>query len=844
MKTKNLTPFPLGTKVTSRRPPQPEMVLIVRAAYVLAPGKPLALPETPGIGPTLLAQGPMTAETYRDGDEERAGEVLYPGDFADWKPRAEVMLRGTCHTPGGKPLAECPVRFQVGSWSKLLRVVGRRFWSDDGAGAVMSDTAPFTKMPIGWANAFGGAGYALNPVGMGFAGRELPNVEHAGKVIQKRKDDPGPAGFGPLNPAWPQRSAKLGKEYGPRWRKERSPWYAEDLDWSHFDAAPADQQIEGLLRGDEVVSFQNLHPDQPVFETRLPGLRIRAFVKDARRRFREVAMGLDTLFVDLDAGRLYLTWRGLDPIETDDMKDVETVLVASEKLDDPRLPEKHYLGVLEAFEADPLGIKDHIPPELVQSLSAVEQRSKDRAEGKLPQPEAPAPDAVTGALRKMLDMLPAPFAGAKDLEKDMAAALALVAASAQKSPAPPPPKAGQEMPSADVQGRIESAGADMVKSLALLPLAPAIPLRPGGAPPAWAAREAAQAMKGLHQARQLLAGQKLPKQAEEEREKQIAAMDEQIAAFESEPFYKAILNRPPPVEPGPDRDLHAQDYEGRDLSGMDLSRADLRDANLARTNLRGAKLAGACLEGAVLVEADLSGADLTGADLSLANFTAAKAAGAVLRDVILDRAFFQKADLSGAVLAGAKGKNAFLPEANLSGADGKGLSLHEAFFQKADCSGADFSGAVLTRCQFLDAVARKASFARATLTWTSFAGADLSQANLTEASGDRAVFMKAKLDDADLGRAVMNRAFFIEASAPRTSFRRAILKEARFYRASVEQADFTECSLLAADFSKCVMGGARFRGANLYDAKLLSASGAGCDFSGANLERALREGVG
>jgi len=155
VKTKNLTPFPFGTKVTSRRPPRPEMTLIVRACYLITPGRPLTLPEGPG----LLAQGPLTAETYRDDDEERAGECLYPGDFADWKPRADVMLRGTCHTPRGEPLVECPVRFEVGRWSKILRVVGRRFWSDDRAGAVMSAAWEFAT----WKN----SGFPQSTRGLG-----------------------------------------------------------------------------------------------------------------------------------------------------------------------------------------------------------------------------------------------------------------------------------------------------------------------------------------------------------------------------------------------------------------------------------------------------------------------------------------------------------------------------------------------------------------------------------------------------------------------------------------------------------------------------------------------------
>lgn len=852
MKTKNLTPFPFGAKVTSRRPKSPEIALILRATYVLAPGQPLALPETPGLGPSLLAQGPMSADTYREDDEERAGECLYPGDFADWKPRAEVMLRGTCHTPFGKPVPECPVRFEVGRWSKILRVVGRRFWSDDLASAVMSEPAPFTKMPLGYPSAFGGPGYARNPVGRGVNGRELPNVEHAGHVIRTRRDDFGPAGFGPINPAWPQRAPKIGKEYGKGYRKERAPYFAADFDWSFFNAAPADQQIEGYLRGDETLLFQNMHPTTQVFETRLPGLRIRAFIKDVKQRFREVPMSLDTLFADLDEGKLYLTWRGLDAIETDDMKDVETALVASEDLDEPPLPEQHYRGLLSEFEADPLGIKDRFPAELLSKFDEMQKRAKDRAEGKMPAHDAPAPDPLTASLRRGLDLMPVAFPGAADLEKQTADAVAKLmaynptpanmteqgaAAFAQGMARAPAP--------VDVKAQIAEAAAEMDKRIAAASVAPAVPLRPGGAPPAWAAKSLAEALDGIKQAKKGIAEQKsaLKLQPEEAKQldEQMKGLDEELAAFEKNPFFANILNRPAPQEPGPGKDLTGQDYEGRDLRGADLRGAILRDANLSRTNLRGARLAGANLDGAVLVDADLTGADFTGADLTLANLTGARAEGAVFHKAILNRTFFQKANLPRASLAGAKGEYTFLAEADLTGADGKGLSLQDAFLGKARLAGADLSGASLVRCHFLEADAKKANLSRATITQSSFAQADLSGATLAEARGERSVWMKAKLSDADFTRAVLSRANFMEASAPRACFRRAILKEVRCYRASFEQADFTESNLFGADLSKCAIGGVRFNGANLYDAKLLQAAGKGCDFTGANLTRAMTE---
>lgn len=861
MKTKNLTPFPFAAKVTSRRAARrPEMVLIVRATYVIAPDRPLALPETPGIGPSLLAQGSMSAETYREDDEERAGECLYPNDFADWKPRAEVMLRGTCHTPFGEPLPECPVRFEVGRWSKILRVVGRRFWSDDLASAVMSERAPFTRMPLGYTHAFGGAGYARNPAGKGFGARELPNVEHAGGVIRTHRDDPGPAGFGPINPAWPQRAAKVGKEYGQSYRKERWPYFAADFDWSFFNAAPADQQLEGYLRGDEALVFQNMHPTAQVIETRLPGLRIRAFASDKKQRFREVAMSLDTLFADLDEGKLYLTWRGLDEIETDDMKDVETVVVGSEKLGDRPLPEQHYRRLMQAFEADPLGIKDHVPAELLARFDEMQRRAKDRAEGKLPAHETEAPDPLTASVRRGLDRMPVAVPDAAEVQRQLAEG---VAAWMTFNPTPPDlaePSAsmyaaemGKFDAQIDMKAKIAEAAAEMDKSLAAASGAPAIPLRPGGAPPAWAARSLADTLDGLKESKKALDAQiqailgdpKLAADFGAEHAKtldeQVKQLDADLATFEKHPFFANILNRPAPQEPGPGKDLTGQDYEGRDLRGVDLRGANLRDANLARANLSGANLAGANLDGAVLVEADLTRADLTGANLTLANFTGARASGAVFHKATLNRAFFQQANLSGASLAGATGEYAILTEANLTGIDGKGLSLQDALLRKAELTGADLTGGSFVRCQFLEASAKSANLSGATLSQSSFMGADLRGAKLIEARGARSIWMRATLDDADFTQAVLPNAELMEASASRACFRRANMKEAGCYRASLEHADFTESNLFGANLSKAGIGGVRFNGANLYDAKLLQTAGKGCDFSGANLTRVMAE---
>ena len=88
--------------------------------------------------------------------------------------------------------------------------------------------------------------------------------------------DGEPAGFGPLNKMGPQRSSKLGT-YEDNWLKERWPWFPLDFSWEYYNAAPKNMQVSGYLRGDEPIICTNLHPEIPVYQTQLPGLRVRCF---------------------------------------------------------------------------------------------------------------------------------------------------------------------------------------------------------------------------------------------------------------------------------------------------------------------------------------------------------------------------------------------------------------------------------------------------------------------------------------------------------------------------------------------------------------------------------------
>jgi uncharacterized protein YjbI with pentapeptide repeats len=793
MRARNLTPLLFGAKVTSRRPPQPEMTLVVRGAFRLRPGEPVALLDG------SLAQGHMTAETFHDGDDERTGACLYPGDFADFKPNAEVMLRGSCHPPRGRA-TECSVRFALGGWSKTLQVFGDRVWSRDGA---ISAPRSFESMPIAWESAFGGPGFAANPVGKGHAGDWLPNVEHPAARIRRRDQRPAPASFGPINPLWPQRSGKTGKAYGEAYVAQRAPYYAEDFDWSYFHAAPADQQLRGFLRGDEDLVLENLHPAAAVFEARLPALRVRAFVNDVGGRFREVALVLDTLFADLDDEKLFLTWRGLDPVEEPDLCDVKTVLIASEPMAEAATSVDHYRGLLETFERDPLGLDERLPPELrgLARGGAPPERPRSMAEltrqledsGQLSGADGPA---IRDGLAQLQRSAP---------PGDLDARLA----QAARQPAPPPlvvaPVPGAQ-PHVPLQELVRTVRVEVAK-LRQIAEARGIPFA------------------GLDELEAL---------SEDPRLREV---DPSLAAAAPEP----AAQPGPGGEPGPGASLAGRDLSKQDLSGRDLRGADLSGANLTGANLRDAKLAGAKLRYARLFEADIAGADLSGADLSGANFTRARGPDVDLRCALLDHAIFQEANLEGARLGAAHGELAVFNEARLTGASATRLELRRSFFQRANLERADFSEASLTHCLLLEVAAAGADFSRATLTRSSFADGMVDAARFTAASAEETRWLRTRLAGADLRGARLARSHFVESAAPDASFLGADLRETRFYRAALERVDARQANLFGADLSRAGARGARFGGASLYDAKLLGADVEGCDFTGAKLGRSTLE---
>src|SRR6185437_14727871 len=219
----NTTPYVFFPYDTSPAPTSPALTLIVRGTFSL-----------PTHGPAIAK--PKDEQKTLRGDEQHLDDLgrslAYATDLVPMKPRGEVLVYATCHTPDDRPRPSHEVAIQVGPIQKTLRVTGPRVFVEGVLGKLgPGRTAPFTVMPIRWELAFGGMTFPQNPLGRGMEpipddeGRPipyLPCIEYPDSLMTEPKDRPVPAGFGPIPPSWLPRSRQQGTR-DQRWALFRAP---------------------------------------------------------------------------------------------------------------------------------------------------------------------------------------------------------------------------------------------------------------------------------------------------------------------------------------------------------------------------------------------------------------------------------------------------------------------------------------------------------------------------------------------------------------------------------------------------------------------------------------------
>jgi uncharacterized protein YjbI with pentapeptide repeats len=760
----------------------------------------------PGEVPIPWADGPVTAcgDVAIDGNPTHG--ISYGSDWVPYKPYGEFMAVGTAYCPPDKSGDPFQVRMQVSGVSKSLDVIGDRVWRTSLLGLHSPGPAlPVKSVPLNYAHAWGGPKYPYNPIGRGYRTDAMPNLEVPGDHASRYTAEAQSAGFAPIPPSWPQRSTKLRGPDG-QWRRHRWPWLPENFDYTFFNAAPPDQWIDGFFRGDESLRFENMHPEHAVYTTRLPGVRARCFV--TRRQsdddsqpavLGEVPLLLDTLWVDMDQEKMSLVWRGRTPVRSVKLRDIETLLVLLEPLDEPDHPLTHY----EAMLADGRNVAAAPPamargrPDFAAMKAELEARVA-AVKKEIADAEALAEQVKGGpqmAKLKAAGHVPPP---PQEFEAAIAAAkrsgeqqLARMREAMQKNPAT----------TTEQMEDVKKASSLLAQGLADLLALPA----------------KVAAKKADFDAR--MAAAFPPKRVIDR------------TAFDAEEARREGFAR---------AKLRGVDFTGLDLSGVSFAGAFLREAKFA-----GAKLCGADLSAAILCGADLSNADLTGARLDHADLQKAIVAGAIWKQTSLTQAKLSRLDMMGADFSGATGTQADFTEAILAGSTFCGAQLSQGRFRGAVLTDADFTNTRLMDANLGLAKASGIRMADSDLSRLRAGdGADFSNADLRRIKADGSIWKGSNLLKANFQQASLVRARFPEAQLQEAVFDRCDLTHAVFDDARMNGAVLTNANLLRVAFDRADLSDASLEGSNLYEAGFWDAILLRARWEGAEATESLLEQVG
>ena len=302
----SIGPLPVASLLWQPRPGAWMLTFACKATYLVQPIECELAPE----------QEPLY-EADRHWSDDPAWSLHAPRDIVPIRPRADVVVVGHAFAPDGVPVRSLIARLVVADVDKTIEVFCDRTVTPDG---VLHEGQRFDKMPLIWERAACGPD-ASNPVGIQprardrFSDRALPNLQPPGTVVQGPDDVIPPVGLGPIAPAWPLRSQKLGR-HAATWSSDdwsRRP-LPQDIDASYFNAAPRDQQAHAL-RDDERIVLDNLHPEHAHLVTHLPGYHPSAFVERPGKSPSSVSMRPDLLWIDTDRSLCTLTWRGQIPLD-------------------------------------------------------------------------------------------------------------------------------------------------------------------------------------------------------------------------------------------------------------------------------------------------------------------------------------------------------------------------------------------------------------------------------------------------------------------------------------------------------------------------------------------------
>lgn len=312
--SENTTGFPSELTVFTDPDGRDWCVAVVKATFTVGEKGAVAVAQD-------QAELVFADEHYGEPGESSA---RYESDFAPMKTFVDVLVNGHVYAPGGRAVPQCQAALRVGGMSKVLRVSGRRFWTQ-GISVRASSPKPLDKVPLMYENAFGGVdtshdavkhqGAELrNPIGCGYRkspkdgeamGQPVPQLEYASDSPIGFKKAKAPASFGVVGRGWQPRIGFAGT-YDAAWLEQTAPFLPSDFDMRYFQTAPLDQQLPSLPPG-TMVQLAHLTPNG-AFTFAVPEVHIPIVYRFADREERPTMM-MDTLLIEPDANRFMMTWR-------------------------------------------------------------------------------------------------------------------------------------------------------------------------------------------------------------------------------------------------------------------------------------------------------------------------------------------------------------------------------------------------------------------------------------------------------------------------------------------------------------------------------------------------------
>jgi uncharacterized protein YjbI with pentapeptide repeats len=834
--------------------------------------------------PRLLDEGDLWefAEANLEQDE-----VL---DLGMPKPRGEFLVYGSCFS--AKPVSGLGVHVNVGNIAKTLVVMGDRHWTKLG----MSEAVPFTSMPLSYSKAFGGNGYANNPVGKGFAPNadgqlELPNLEDPKKPVTQKSDRPDPVGFTAYPLMWPERMQYMGK-IDDNYIKDSWPHMPKGTNPEYFNTAPADQRLNGFFRGDEAFSIKNMHEKKPVQNSKLPALRARIFVlqkiSDEEEKFKELENKAETLWLFPNHEVGALVYRGNIEVADDEYTDLDKLYAVWEDMAQPPKPVEFYFKQM----MDTINPPEDMPEAEVEAMPKVEPVAAAETQApEVPKVEVPPIPKLDPEVEKSLKELENLQAKMKNQLKQMNIANpdALIEeqmAKLTETPPPPPDLAATmkqlETQNADMMQKFNLSQDDLAKTIAKANTEPASPppveealekMRKAGIKdPEFEAKltELDKLTKDIKakmpKIEEAAAKEAVETKTVEEEPKVEEAVKEETKSEEEPVLSAKELSREEVVKQYKiNKDLSKMDLTGLDLSGLDLKEAVFNDSILDNTNFKQAKLDKAVFNTCRMSETNFSGCSLKEVLFNQSNGQAVRFNNADMTLAIFSDSTYTNCDLSRANLKELGVNQTTFEESTFEGADAQKLTASRATFATCDLTSVNFTKASLVNSDISYSIINDTNFTELYAPELKFAGtvgsrtcfkkamlvksrADeetlLHQANFSNAELNDASWEGVKLPEVNLTSAIMDEGDFTSGDFKHSNLELVSAKNANFSKAEFVNSDLNRINLFQGSLRKARLSGANLAYSNLFGADVYKAKFGGTNLVGANLKRTLFAALG